>query len=123
MLSGNDTGTTALQNLVVAFNSVNKTLQYINGQLTSNAYPNNGISTARIYHGRGRIVSIVLLADGGTVDVYDSSEPNIIPSESRRFTLDSSATIGYHKVDAEVKNGIILVVAGGSEATVTFSVY
>lgn len=122
-MAGNDTLTTATQNLVVAFNSINKTLQYINGQLTSNAYPNNGISTARVYHGRGRIVSVVLLTDGGTVDIYDSSEVNIIPPESRRFTLDSTATIGYHKVDAEVKNGIILVVTGASEATVTYSVY
>jgi hypothetical protein len=122
-MAGNDTLTTATQNLVIAFNSINKTLQYINGQLTSNAYPNNGISTARIHQGRARIVSVVLLVDGGTVDLYDSSEASILPAESRRFTLDSTATIGYHKVDAEVTNGIILVVSGSSEATVTYSVY
>lgn len=123
MLSGNDTGTTALQNLVVAFNSINKTLQYVNGQLTSDAYPNNSISTIRIFHGRSRIVSVMLLEDGGTVELYDSSDATIIPSSSRRFNLDSSAVIGYHKVDAECKNGIILVVTGTSEATVTYSVY
>lgn len=122
-MAGNDTITTATQNLVVAFNSINKTLQYINGQLTSNAYPNNGISTARIYHGRGRIVSVMLLTSGGTVNLYDSSETGITPPESRRFTLPSDAVVGYHKVDAEVKNGIILVVTGDSEATVTYSVY
>lgn len=122
-MAGNDTITTATQNLVVAFNSINKTLQYINGQLTSNAYPNNGISTARVYHGRGRIVSVMLLTSGGTVNLYDSSETGITPPESRRFTLPSDAVVGYHKVDAEVKNGIILVVTGDSEATVTFSVY
>lgn len=122
-MAGNDTLTTATQNLVVAFNSINKTLQYVNGQLTSDAYPNNGISTLRLFHGRSRIVSITLLEAGGTVELYDSSDAAIIPASSRRFNLDSSAVLGYHKVDAECKNGIILVVTGTSEATVTYSVY
>lgn len=122
-MSGNDTLTVATQNLVVAFNSINKTLQYINGQLTSDAYPNNGISTARVFHGRGRIVAVTLLISGGEINVYDSSEAGIIPPESRRFTLDSSAQIGHYIVGAECKNGIILVTSGGSEATVTYSVY
>lgn len=122
-MAGNDTLTTATQNLVIAFNSINKTLQYINGQLTSEAYPNNSISTVRVFNGRSRIVSVMLLEAGGTVELYDSSDSSIIPSSSRRFNLDSSATIGYHKVDSECKNGIVLVVTGTSEATVTYSVY
>lgn len=122
-MAGNDTLTTATQNLVVAFNSINKTLQYINGQLTSDAYPIGSIGTASIFHGRGRVVSINVLATGGTVKLYDSSEATITPPPSLRYVLDSAATAGRYEVSAEFKNGIILEVTGGASASVTYSVY
>jgi len=119
----NNTSTTAAQNLVIAVNSLNKTLQYVNGQLTSDAHPAGGVSSVRIYAGRSRVVAIVLLATGGTVDIYDSAEPAIIPASSLRYSLDTEATIGRYEVGVECKNGIILVVSGTSEANVTYSVY
>ena len=120
---GNDTSTTALQNLVIAFNSVNKTLQYLGGQLTSNTYPAGGLDIVRIYHGRGRIVRVVLLEEGGEVDLYDSSESTVIPASSRKFSLNTDDKIGVYEVGVEVTNGIVLVVSGSSEVNVTYSVY
>ena len=121
--TSNDTGTTALQNLVIAFNSVNKTLQYTNGQFTSLSYPAAGLSTVRIYHGRSRAVAINITKKGGTLELYDSSEPGIIPPSSLKFALDADAALGYHQVGTEFTNGIVLVVSGTTEANVTYSVY
>lgn len=123
-MAGNDTLTTATQNLVVAFNSINKSIQYVSGQLTSDAYPaGSALGSFRIFHGRGRAVSINLLATGGTVELYDSSEATITPPSSLRFALDSSSAVGRYDVSTEFKNGIVLAVGGGSEATVTYSVF
>lgn len=120
---GNDTGTTALQNLVIAFNSVNKTLQYINGQFTSDAYPSSGISTVLIFHGRCRIVSVTVLATGGDVKLYDSSVTTIIPASSLKLSFDTTATIGVHPVGVECANGIVLVANNPTIVNVTYSVY
>lgn len=120
---GNDTATTALQNLVIAFNSVNKTLQYINGQFTSDSYPSAGLSQVRIYHGRCRIVSVTVLVSGGSVNLYDSSTATTISATALKFTLDSSATIGVHPVGIECTNGIVLDVNTPSEVNVTYSTY
>lgn len=123
-MAGNDTLTTATQNLVIAFNSVNKSIQYVSGQLTSDAYPaGSSVGAFRIFHGRGRVVSVNLLTAGGTVQLFDSSEATITPASSLRFSLDSASTVGRYDVSTEFKNGIILSIGGGSEAVVTYSVY
>lgn len=123
-MAGNDTITTATQNLVVAFNTVNKTIQYISGQFTSDAYPaGSSVGAFRIYHGRSRVVSVNVLTAGGDIKLYDSSELTITPASSLKYALDSSATVGRYDVGTEFKNGIILVISGGSEATITYSVY
>lgn len=122
-MAGNDTLTTATQNLVVAFNSINKSLQYANGQFTTDTYPDAGLSTVRVYHGRCRLVAVTIIATGGTVNVYDSSEPTIIPASSLKYTLDNTATLGIYPVGAEFTNGMILVVTGSTHANVTYSVY
>lgn len=121
--SGNDTATTALQNLVIAFNSVNKTLQYINGQFTSDTYPAAGLSTVRIFHGRCRVVSVTVVATGGDLSLYDSSVSSITPASSLKFKLDSSAALGVHLVGVEFTNGIVLDVNAPIEANITYSVY
>lgn len=121
VLGGSDTLTTATQNLVIAYNSLNKTTQYINGQLTSDACV--AASTTLIYHGRSRAVSVNILVSGGTLKLYDSSESSIIPASSLKFALDSAATLGRHEVSAEFKNGIVLVVTGTTTACVVYSVY
>ena len=120
---GSDTGTTALQNLVIAFNSVNKTLQYINGQFTSDTYPSAGLSTVRIYHGRCRIVSVTVLVTGGTANLYDSSTSTVTPASALKFTVDSTATVGVHLAGIECTNGLVLNVTAPSEVNVTYSVY
>lgn len=122
-MAGNDTLTTATQNLVVAFNSVNKTLQYINGQFTSTAYPASGLSTVRIFHGRSRVASVTILTTGGTLELYDSSDAGITTAQNRKLFLDSVTPIGVYQVGIEFINGIVLVVTGSTEATVTYSVY
>lgn len=122
-MAGNDTLTTATQNLVVAFNSVNKTLQYVTGQFTSSTYPAAGLSTVKIFHGRSRVVSVTLIATGGTLDLYDSSDPAIIPASNLKLSLDASAPLGVITAGIEFVNGIILVVGGSTQATVTYSVY
>lgn len=120
---GNDTATTALQNLVIAFNSVNKTLQYINGQFTSDTYPAAGLSTVRIYHGRCRLVSATIVTTGGDLKVYDSSVTSITLASSLKFALDSTATVGVHQAGVEFTNGIVLVVTAPIEANITYSVF
>lgn len=122
-MAGNDTITSATQNLVIAFNSINKTLQYINGQLTSDAYPVPGIANALILRGRGRVVAINVLATGGDVQLYDSSEATITPTSGLRYVLDSTATTGRYEVSTEFKNGIVLSLSGSASAAVTYSVY
>lgn len=123
-MAGNDTLTTATQNLVIAFNSVNKSIQYVSGQLTSDAYPaGSSVGAFRIFHGRSRVVSVNLLTAGGTVQLFDSSEATITPASSLRFSLDSASTVGRYEVSTEFKNGIVLSIGGGSEAVVTYSVY
>lgn len=123
-MSGSDTLTTATQNLVIAFNSINKSIQYVSGQLTSDAFPaGSSVGAFRIFHGRSRAVSINLLTTGGTVQLFDSSEATITPPSSLRFALDSASPVGRYDVSTEFKNGIVLTIGGGSEATVTYSVF
>lgn len=122
-MAGNDTLTTATQNLVVAFNLVNKTLQYINGQFTSSAYPAAGLSIVKIFHGRSRVTAVTILTTGGTVELYDSSDPALIPASSQKLYLDGTAPLGVYQAGIEFTNGIILVVNAPTQATVTYSVY
>jgi len=121
--AGNDTLTTATQNLVVAFNSLNKTQQYLSGQYTSNTYPAAGTSTAVIYSGRSRVVSINIVEAGGTVSIYNSAVSSVIPSSSLLFVLDDSSTLGSYPVGVECSNGIVMVVTGTIQANLTYSVY
>lgn len=120
-MSGNDTATTAAQNLVIAFNSLNKTQQYLGGQLTSDAYP--AAAKSRVFQGRCRAVAVNILVDGGELKLYDSSEPTITPATSLKFALDNSALVGRHEVGAEFKNGIVIELTGTTEAVVTYSVF
>lgn len=122
-MAGNDTLTTATQNLVIAFSSINKTLQYINGQFTSDTYPAAGLSTVKIFHGRCRVVSATIITMGGDLSLYDSSSTTIIPASSLKFFLDSTADIGVHPAGLEFTNGIVLVVNAPIEANITYSVY
>jgi hypothetical protein len=118
-----DTITTATQNLVIAFNSLNKTQQYLGGQFTSLTYPDAGAAKVQIYTGKSRIVSVTIIIEGGTVEVYDTASIDIIPAASLIYTLDSTATIGVYQVGAECKNGIVLVVTDPTHANITFSVF
>lgn len=122
-MAGNDTLTTATQNLVVAFNSLNKTQQYAIGQFTSSTYPAAGPSQVLIYHGRSRVVSVNIVNTGGTVELYNSSTQAIIPASALVFRLDGTATIGRHEISSEFTNGIVLVVTGSTQVNVTYAVY
>ena len=122
-MAGNDTLTTATQNLVVAFNSLNRTQQYSIGQFTSSTYPAAGLNTVLIFHGRSRVVSVNIINTGGTVELYDSSTVSVIPASALVFKLDSTATLGWHQVSSEFSNGIVLVVTGLTQVNVTYSVY
>ena len=119
----NDTLTTATQNLVIAFNSLNKTQQYLAGQFTSSTYPDAANSPVQIFSGRGRIVAVNIIIKGGTVDLYDSASISIIPASSLVYTLDSNAEIGGHLVGIEVQNGIVLSLTDPTHANITYSVY
>jgi len=116
----NNTLTTATQNLVIAFNSINKTIQYNQGQFTSDTYA-AGVNQ-QIFVGKSRLVSITLLVTGGTVDIYDSAANNITPQSAWVATLDSTATLGTHAFGVECSNGIVLIISGSSIANITYSV-
>jgi hypothetical protein len=122
-MAGNDTLTTATQNLVVAFNSLNKTQQYTIGQFTSPTYPAAGPSNVVIYHGRSRVVSVNIINTGGTVELYNSSTTSVVPSSALVFKLDGTATLGRHEVSSEFSNGIVLSVYGSTQVNVTYAVY
>ena len=122
-MAGNDTLTTATQNLVVAFNSLNKTQQYTIGQFTSATYPFAGPSNVVIYAGRSRVVSVNILNTGGNVDLYNSSTTSVVPSSALVFKLDGTATLGRHEVSSEFSNGIVLSVYGSTQVNVTYAVY
>lgn len=122
-MAGNDTLTTATQNLVIAYNSLNKTQQYAMGQFTSNTYPYAGPSKVVLYSGRSRVVSVNILTTGGIVELYNSSTVTVTASENLVFALDGTATLGRHEVSAEFSNGIVLNVIGSTQVNVTYSVY
>ena len=122
-MAGNDTLTTATQNLVVAFNSLNKTQQYTIGQFTSATYPAAGPSNVVIYAGRSRVVSVNILNTGGTVELYNSSTTSVVPASALVFKLDGTATLGRHEVSSEFSNGIVLSVYGSTQVNVTYAVY
>lgn len=119
----NDTATTAAQNLVIAFNSLTKTQQYLAGQFTSKTYPDFGPSKEQIFIGRSRVVCVTIIIEGGTLRVYDSASRDIIPASSLIYTLDSTATIGIHQVGLECQNGIVFEVEEPTHANITYSVF
>ena len=116
----NDVLTVATQNLVLAFNSLNKTQQYLGGQYSSDTYTG---ATTQVYLGKSRLVAVNIIVTGGSIEVYNTASKDVLLQKNLIFTLDSTAIIGNHQVGAECPNGIAFVVTAPTVANITYSVY
>ena len=119
-----DVLTVATQNLVLAFNSLNKTQQYLAGQYTSKTYsvlsPPAGV---QVYIGRSRIVAANIVVTGGTVEIYNTASTSALLTENLVYAFDASSTLGNHPIGIECANGIVIKVDGTTSINLSYSVY
>lgn len=119
-----DVLTVATQNLVLAFNSLNKTQTYLGGQYTSKTYSVAAPPTAvQVYVGKSRIVAGNIVATGGTVEIYNTASTNVILPENLVYYFDATSTIGNHPIGIECQNGIVIKVDGTTSINLSYSVY
>lgn len=117
----NDTSTTALQNLVVAYGNTTQMMKYLGGQYTSTS--TEGPASVQIFSGSGRLVRVtVLSSDGNLIDFYDSANKNIVPPIDWVFSLKPDTDPAIYEAGLEFTNGLAVVISGASTINVTYSV-
>lgn len=115
-----DANTTALQNLVVATNSVARVINYSIGGLTSVTF--SGPVTASITTGSARLVRVSVVVGPGVVQFYNSASISSTPATALLYTLDPAATIGVTDIGLQASEGIVMVLGAGVSANCTYSV-
>lgn len=115
-----DASTTALQNLVVAYNNSTKATASVAGQTTTNTFA--GPSESSINAGPCRLVNVCVVEGSGTVRFYNSQSGNALPTDSLLFVLTSAAPIGVTQVGLNFNLGLYIVVESGVSVNCTYSV-
>ena len=116
-----DAQTTALQNLVVAFNNQTKATTTMSGQHTSVTY--TGPTQVLINGGPCRLVNVSVVENGGgQVQFYNSATLSALPSSSLLYVLAGNATLGITQVGIQFNNGLCMVIGGGVSLNCTYSI-
>jgi hypothetical protein len=115
-----DSNTTALQNLVVAYNNSTKATASVAGQTTSITYI--GAAESSVNSGPCRLVNVCVVEGSGMVKFYNSQSGNALPADSLLFVLTSAAPIGVTPVGLNFNLGLYIVVEAGVSINCTYSI-
>jgi hypothetical protein len=116
-----DANTTALQNLVIAYNQNTKSSTNVAGEVTSITYI--GPTQVVVNTGACRLVNVSLVvAGGGNVNFYNSQALVALPANSLLYVLPSTATVGITQVGLQFSSGLIIDVPAGVSINCTYSI-
>lgn len=115
-----DAQTSALQNSVIATNSIARAITYVMGQITSLTY--TGPQVIQLLSGPGRVVNVCLVTTGsGEVKLYDSSTINSPNANGLLYILPSTAQAGITQLGLECSDGIVVDIGSDCVVNVTYS--
>ena len=116
-----DANTTALQNLVVAYNQNTKATTNVAGEITSVTYI--GPIQVVVNAGACRLVNVsVVVSGGGNVNFYNSQALVALPPNSLLYVLPSTATIGITQIGLQFSSGLAIDVPAGVSINCTYSI-
>jgi hypothetical protein len=116
-----DANTTALQNLVIAYNQNTKSSTNVAGEVTSVTYI--GPTQVVINTGACRLVNVSLVAaGGGDVKFYNSQALVALPPNSLLYVLPSTASVGITQVGLQFSSGLTIDVPAGVSINCTYSI-
>jgi hypothetical protein len=115
-----DASTTALQNLVVAYNNSTRASASVAGQKTTNTY--TGAIETSINAGPCRLVNICIVDGSGKVSFYNSQSGNALPDDSLLYVVPASTPIGVLPVGLNFDLGLYMIADAGVSINCTFSI-